>query len=58
MIDLRREGTENGVEVVGTLYDGIEVEEAYECDMEMLDKLWEEWKEQKRRGREPLEQRR
>ncbi|GAA5849230.1 hypothetical protein JCM5353_000532 [Sporobolomyces roseus] len=58
LIDLRREGTENGVEVVGTLYDGIEVEEAYECDMEMLDKLWEEWKEQKSRGGEPLEQRR
>ncbi|GAA5995071.1 hypothetical protein JCM5350_003993 [Sporobolomyces pararoseus] len=48
---LQLAGTKNGVQVVGNVFEALEVREAYEEDVELLKKRWENWKIQGRRAR-------
>jgi len=51
-VKLRNKGSENGVEVIGTVYEGITIQQAYDDDVEMLGDMWKEWKKKGRKSKQ------
>jgi len=52
LIKLQTKGAENGVAVVGRVYEGIVIQRAYDDDVEALEELWKEWKKRGKKSKQ------
>ena len=53
LLTLQQVGAQNGVVVDGKVFEAIEIEQAYDDDVELLNEMWENWrkKEKKSKGK-------